>query len=249
MNIFRQFTNFTLRILRQTILYILLALDLIGLVITYNSRIQLPTWLLTIIPIVAIFLAGFNIYRQGTADIRIDLIEEEDPQYYCNNLKGDRQYNFRGKINGHLFNFGSQSGVLETISYKVGFNDIFNEFVISRMFLACNVSPLLAGKVDPSDNNYVDKKIELPLVLKSSDILPFTLILDIRILVTPNEEFIWQVLDWLKFINLQITYTARQSDGIVTQEIKTNLSTQLMMDAAISSEGGIQTFEIEKSLF
>lgn len=245
MTIFKQLAYFSSHILRQTILYIFLALDVAGIAITYYSRLQLPTWLLVIIPIVAIFLAGFNIYRQGTADIRIVLIEENDPQYDCRNSVGNRKYNFKGKVSGHLFNFGPQSGVLEKISYKVGFNGIFDEYIISRMLMDCHVSPLFAGEIDFSKRNYQDKEIELPLVLKAGDIQPFTLILDLPISVSPNEESVIEVLNWLKFINLQITYTARQSDGIAIKEIKTDISTQFMFDAAVATEGGIQTFEIK----
>jgi hypothetical protein len=205
----------------------------------------LPTWLLVIIPIVAIFLAGFNIYRQGTADVRIVFIEEKNPQYDCSNSLGNREYNFTGAVCGHLFNFGPQSGVLEKISYKVGFNGIFDEYILSRMLLACQVSPLLVGKVDPSEKKYLDKKIALPLVLKPSDIQPFTLVLDLSISVSLNEESILEILQWLKFINLKVTYVARQSDGVVNKDIKIDISAEPMFEAVLDTEGGIQSFQIE----
>jgi hypothetical protein len=211
--------------------------------ITYYSQLQIPNWLLIVIPIIAILLACFNLYRQGTADVRMIFIEKLSPEYICNNSKGSREYNYVGAISGHILNYGPQSGVLEEISYEVGCNDIFDKYLLSRILIVNNLSPLLKGKVELSEKDDDDKIIKLPLALKSGDIQPFTLFINFTILVTQNENDVMDILQWLKLININVAYLIRQSDGIFRKKIKLAIPTDSMFDATIASEGGIQIFD------
>jgi hypothetical protein len=234
---------FLSRILRQAIFYILFALDLLGVAITYYSQLQVPKWLLIVIPITAIFLACFNLYRQGTADVRMVFNEESSPKYICSNSKGSREYNYVGAINGHILNYGPQTGVLEEIEFEVGCNDIFDEYLLSRILIMNNLPHLLRGKVELSEKEYDEEIIKLPLVLKSGDIQPFTLFINFKILVAQNEDIVIDILQWLKLININIVYLIRQSEGISRKEIKLALPAGSMFDATLASEGGIQTFD------
>ena len=94
MSLLRQLGYFSLRMLKETVLCILLALDLVGFLLTYFTSLSLPSWLFGLIPVVAIFLASFNIYRQGTADARIVFLDQDNVEYDCVSSAGDPEYLF-----------------------------------------------------------------------------------------------------------------------------------------------------------
>src|SRR5207253_3357824 len=111
MLVIRHMLYFSLRLFKEAILYMVLALDLAGLLVAYFTTIHLPNWFFWIIPILAIYAASFGIYRKGVADIRIIFLDPQDERFTCYGGYGDLEQAFNVAIHGHLVNFGPQAGV------------------------------------------------------------------------------------------------------------------------------------------
>ena len=221
MTTLRHLLYFSLRLLREMILYIAFILELMGILITYFTSFKVPVLGLWLFPIIAIYLAAFNIYRKGAADIRIVFLDPKEAEFICSGGHEDICQEFSTALYGHFVNFGPQSGVIENIDSRFGLNGLYDAFVIRRLRIGIHLSPLIAGKasVHQSKERLTDKykgQIDFPLVLNPGTIQPFTMILKLYI-NTFNSNEIADFIKWLKEIDVHFRYMARQANGVRNQ--------------------------------
>jgi hypothetical protein len=222
MLIIKHLIDFSSRLLKETIIYWLLALDLAALLATYFTALHLPSWVFWTIPILAVFWGSFSIYRRGAADIRMVFREHKDVNFELTGGHEDLTQMFTGIIHGHIVNFGAHAGVLEEFSYVAGVNGIYDEFVIGHLRLHIELSPLLKkAPLYPHINFEQTDKIELPFVVNAGAIQPFSMKI-VFAFSSYIQDQIDKTIEWLKEINIRINYSVRQSDGV--RNYKSNFS-------------------------
>lgn len=98
----KNFIFFTKSLFKQSILYIILALDLIGVLITYFSNIDIPTAVLYSVPIIALFLASYKIFQDGIADIKIIFFNETPQEFEAVGGHGNVVKSYSSLANGYI---------------------------------------------------------------------------------------------------------------------------------------------------
>jgi hypothetical protein len=238
----KHLVDFSTKLFKEAILYWVLALDLIGLLTTYFTNFHVPSWIFWALPILAIFLGSFNIYRRGAADIRIIFRDLKAIKFEHTGGHEELTQMFTAIIQGHLVNYGLHAGVLEEISFDVGVNGIYDEFVIKHLNLGIEFSPLLKNTQLSVHSSYKKSdEIELPFVINAGFIQPFSLKVVFYINSYIQSE-IEKTIAWLKQINFIVRYDVRQHDGVRNHKAGFALPTSSLEFAAEASKKSREKF-------
>ena len=181
-----------------------------------------------IIPIIGLYIGSFNIYKRGTADIRISFPNIGQTKFKFWGGHDKLTQAFEAILTGNVANFGPQTGVLDECSSEIiSINEIEDKFILDKLDIGASISPLLPKKehVDWSPGSFQYTKIELPLVLGSGTIVPVCLKLHFEI-TQPYQEKIEEAAKWLKSIGIKIKYSVTQSDGRREESLVLMLSTK-----------------------
>jgi len=224
---FRQLKRFTQRLFKNTFLILLFLLDLVGLLVTYYSPITIPPWVLITILILAIFIGSFDIYRQGTTDISVIFILDNNPPFYwyaeeLPNSSDVRVLRFEVAFFGHIVNAGPQVCVVENVDYTFGVNGVYDTFLLHRAFLEFGGPLHRIGHekppIKPASNTIS------PLVIQANGLQPFTVVFEFKI--SQLSEATLEMLNWLREINVSGRYTFRnhytREVTTITQDITIN---------------------------
>ena len=215
----RQLVYFSGRLVKDTLLLVLLGLDLIFMLVTYIASLAVPGWVFAIVPIIAIFLASFNIYRQGTADTRLEITEIPDSysDWGCHASEDGREFRFKAAIHGHMMNFGPQVGIVEKLGAVVGFNGLFDPYVLRRMEYSAYLSRFYKRASEGLEG--ADQAIELPFVLQPGQVQPCSAFLHVSITTEERDEILIE-LRWLEQIDVKLNYEVRDGSGVEAKQVK-----------------------------
>ncbi len=238
-NLLSDLKYYSMQILKESSFLVFLALDVIGVLIAYFANFTVPYWVFGLIFVLAVFFGGFNIYRKGTADIRIEISDQPDSLLCVNLTKDELLYDLA--ISGYLVNFGLQSGILENIVPYLWANNIKDDYVLSRIF-RYKTFPLHKGKINPQllhENKYAksDNHFEFPIALMPGEIEPFTLGIRLRIVTqfTQNKKEAFEdFVEWLDTYELSLCYTVRQSNGSYKRETQVKIPKSILSDLSSS---------------
>ena len=211
----RKLLYFTIQLLKETFVQIFVSLDLVSLVLIYWKNVDIPIWVLVIIPIIGLYIGSFNIYKRGMRIYGYHFRTLDKPNSSSGVGTISLLKRSRAILTGNVANFGPQTGVLDECSSEIiSINEIEDKFILDKLDIGASISPLLPKKehVDWSPGSFQYTKIELPLVLGSGTIVPVCLKLHFEI-TQPYQEKIEEAAKWLKSIGIKIKYSVTQSDG------------------------------------
>ncbi len=232
-NLLSDLKYYSTQLLKESSFLAFFALDVIGLVISYFTNFTVPYWIFVLIFVLALFFGGFNIYRKGTADIRIEISDQPD-SILCIHLTKDDLF-FDLTVSGYLVNFGLQSGILENIETYLWANNIKDDYALSRIY-RYKMFPLHKGKITPQllhENKYpkLDNLFEFPIALLPGNMEPFTLGLRLRIVTkfTQNKKEAFEdFIEWLDAYELSLCYTVRQNNGSYRRETRLKIPKSIL---------------------
>jgi hypothetical protein len=226
----RLFKHFLFSLIKETVLLVLLALDIIGALVTYLSPIKSQSWIngiLIAIPILAVLVASFNIYRRSSADIRLSLFmkKENKFQMHASGMPIDdfsewQFMGFRYFMDADFTNYGPQIGKVLSIEPKISCNNISDPIILECMNFKFHAIKMLEGKkidwINGPDKFHYDQRldnkdsyVDLPITLEPGKSKAFTLYIELFI-----DPMSYKTAAWLKTIQLTIEYEVQQSDGI-----------------------------------
>lgn len=218
----------------------MVAFDVIGVLVTYYTELNIPYWVYIALFVVAIFWGGFNIYRQGTAEIRIEFSKRSKlPECIC---LSNEDLMFDIAIPGYIANFGPQSGILESVTGYLYSNHITDAYVLNRIY-TYQVLPIHKGNISPHffhEGTYKKsaEHFALPFVLTPSQIEPFTLGIRLRVFAKfaqDKDKALEGFIEWIKHLELSLTYVTRQSNGTQEQKTSVKIDPAIIKDAFESS--------------
>lgn len=223
----RLLKNFLVSLVKDVFFGIGFILEAIGIATFFFSPIKMPDWALTAIPIVAVLMASFNIYKKGSADIRLSVDTKSEKFQFYAGIPGDYpgEWQYMGFVyftDADFTNYGPQIGKVISFTPKVSCNDINDSVLLECMnFRFRSIAMLKGGKLDwkrdPDDNTHdqrLDDKtfyINPPIIIEPGKSKEFTLYIDLFI-----DPMSYKTIEWLKTIKLTIEFEVKQSDGIHT---------------------------------
>ena len=206
---FKNLFHFTVRLFREVSLLLFLLADVIGLILLYWKNIDIPVSVLTVIPIVGLYVASFNIYRKGSADIRISFSDISMTAF-----KKYSRESFVGIISGNVANYGLQTGILQDFNVQlISINDVDDPFVRNKIGIGVSISPLLPPKNFPSwsPGSSSHEGQTLPLVLEPGKTVP--LCVNMYLYFSCSQPEMEEAVEWLESVSIRVTYSVTQSDG------------------------------------
>jgi len=225
--VLRQLAYFSRRMFSQVILYLFLAVDVVVYIIDDYCGMTLPGWVFWILPVFAVYLAAFRVFRTGTANIEVKILEMEDVQFQLLVGQHGGAPVYGCVVSGYICNFGSETGAIQSMEFDVGLNGIFDEFVLGRAGLGIELSaPVEGHNALPWMGSSPSEEITLPLPMHAGSILPFSASLNLSIgpYFGPCSDYELEgVLAWLKSIDIVGSCRALQPDSIRTQEVRVKI--------------------------
>jgi hypothetical protein len=230
---------------KNSILWIVLFLDLVGALVTYFTDYNVPNWILLSFPIVAILITGYNIFKNSAPKITVDKPKEDE---FNIDFPYANTYNtINIKFDSYIRNFGLQSGALENIKINfLGVNEIKDEFILRHMDISFNEFLLCKEKnkfmilnIDPN-NKY---GFTFPMVLTPDTMIPIYFMVQMSF---PGGE---EVMEWVKRINFELEYKIRDGFGSEIKKIpfsiKVNNLIELKEEEIIDREAVERSFSGE----
>lgn len=206
--------------IKSWLLWVILFLDLLGIILVYNTNFRLPIWVLICIPILAILITSYSIFKNSSPKIIVDKPLEDD---FVIDFNSTYTYNnFNIKFETYIRNFGLQSGSLEFIKLNfVGVNGIKDEFILRNMeinsgnFVICNEKNkfMLAEIKD----NY---RVKFPMILKPDTMKPIYFMIPLQFSSTFETNV--EMLDWVKKIHFELEYKTRDGYGSELKKVPFN---------------------------
>jgi hypothetical protein len=245
-HVLRHFLVFTRRILSQTIFYLFIALDFIGILLIYNTEHTIPAWILYILPVIAVFFASFNVYRSGIADIHIFLAPRKENRSIVTSTHAGKPYAFSSAVSGYIMNYGPQGTAVKDIHAEVVINQIRDRFITDRMGVGTKISGFVHGSATPEMSWQIATKehsLEFPIVLPSGNIIPFTIFIEIFFGMNIYSN-VSEIIEWMKDINLEARYRYLEKGNILEKMTSTSLNTESIINAAKTH---IDRYKDEKS--
>lgn len=204
-------------LIKSVILWVILSLDLFGILLTYQTEYTIPSWILFSIPSLGIIIASYKIFKNSSPKIDIEKPGEED---YNINFPYDFTYNtFNIQFDTYIRNFGLQSGSLESINFRfVGINGIRDEFILRNMEIS-------NGDFVISNQNHGFPLIELkreyqlkfPMILKPDTMIP--IYIQVPISVSNSTEGNEELLKWIEKIYFELEYKFRDGFGTEVRKV------------------------------
>ena len=204
--VIRHLLYYSRRVFQQGVLYIVLVLDLVGLAIIYYTEFDIPSWLLSVAPVIAIFIAGFVVYREGTADLKL-LFSENSGQSctYIGGIDGVQElYTF--SLNGYFTNFGPQGTAIQSVKTETYVNGLNDKFVLNRVGVNVKISEPHDGIIAPEQHGYLSvaaKQTNFPMVMESGDLLPATFFVELTI-GSPIGTSTAETVKWIQDVEVRV---------------------------------------------
>lgn len=231
---------------KNWILWMLLLLDLIGLIISFNKHLNIPNWFIYLIPYAAILIAGYHIFKKSAPKITIDKPLENE--YKIEFPYTDSFTYFNISFDSYIRNFGLQTGSLEEIRINLmGVNDINDKFILKNMGISFE-KPLICKtknmfhllEVDPSKRH----GFKFPMVLVPGTMIP--IYFRVSMSFSGNHSSSDEILDWIKKVQFELEYKCR--NGYKTEIINIPFTFKLNNLQRIKENEEIKMKDFDKML-
>ncbi len=213
----KNFLFFTRNLFKQSILYIILAIDLIGVIITYFSNINIPNWILYLVPVIAFYLASYKLFKDGIADIKITFFQETPQEFNSHGMHENVVMSYFSLLNGYISNLGPKAGLLKSLNIELlEINGIFDQFVIDQFNFSIHNTTILTGKVPFTWYNKMDKNtsmLNFPLIINPNEIIHCFFQFSIEFGYFEYDKII-ENANWLKTIVFEISYQIVRGDKV-----------------------------------
>lgn len=225
------FWNYTKLTFKSVVLYIVLFLDLVGMVLTYYNRLEIANWIFFSFPAIAFYLTGYSIYKNSSPSITVSLPDADDVKI----SKSQFYYNILVKTS--ITNYGLKPGSLENVHVNfLGINGITDEFLLSNLDIS--VKPPEIFKEEPNiyllEMKRSDYEYSFPLIVHPDTYQH--LYIYIKLNIYRDKEALDQAFEWLKHLDFEMKYKYKDSYGSHKRSAKFKVETDTNHFKKITSE-------------
>jgi hypothetical protein len=213
------FWNYTKLTFKSVILYITFFLDLVGMVLTYYKRLEIPEWIFFALPAIAFYLTGYLIYKNSSPSITVNLPDKDDVKI------SKSQFSYTVLMKTSITNYGLKPGSLEDIKVNfIGINEIVDEFLLSNLNIS--VDPPEIFKEEPNIHLLElmrrDYEFKLPLIILPDTFQHLYIYTNLYIYSSDDKE-LNKAFEWLKQIDFELKYKYKDSFGSHHRTSKFNI--------------------------
>lgn len=234
----RNFINYIISILKQTILIICFLLDIIGIVIFYYKNFTIPQYFYYILPLIGFFYANYHIYKENLPEINISLSKINNYPLKLNHCADDF-IDFRICYNLYINNSGNNAGIIENIELKLSsFCKIKEEFILNKIEIKFDNFYIL------EKSNYFKPissrdKVKFPIILKPKETITKSLVLELTIAGKDRNDYI-NTLKWINNIEFYL-YADTKNNNISSKKKYTIIVDKKEIDTfRIESEANVE---------
>lgn len=225
------FWNYTKLTFKNVILYIILFLDIVGMVLTYYSSLEIPSWIFFVFPAIAFYLTGYSVFKNSSPSITISLPDEDD----INISKS--QFNYDILVKTSITNYGLKPGSLENVKVNfIGINGIVDNFLLSNLDISVESPEIFKEKPNifllPMKRR--DYEYTFPLIVQPDTYQH--LYIYIKLNIHRKNEGLNQAFEWLKHIDFEMKYKYKDSYGSHNRASKFKIETDTNHFKKITTE-------------
>ncbi|WP_337050648.1 hypothetical protein [Priestia megaterium] len=234
--------NYTKMMLKSIILNVSLFISLAGIVTVYFTNVKIPYWVFLLFPFIALFYAGYSIYKNSAPSITIIPPDEDDLD-----IKYDEFGAFKIIMKSRITNFGTRSGSLESIKLNyMGFNGLKDKFLLENLMFTCEEPKILKKKPTPVMSlKPMDFDFKYPIIVdvNKNDYLYFLTSFHIP---ASGDEGMKEATEWIKTLDFELEYKYKDTHKTYVKKAKVIIDTDKFYD--IYQEGKKDREELEEIL-
>lgn len=225
----RKFLYYNKYLLKEWLFIVLLLFGLLNTILKIFLDLDIPDWAIAAVFFIAIYFAGFKIWGKGFADINLAFHKNQDIVFSPHGDGENIDTPQVSVIHGHFSNFGPQTSAVRSATLGISaINGIEDPFVLNRLSIQIENTPLLEGKVPNWWYNEIDTStnaVDFPLVLETNTLYPcfFQLKFTCSIL---NPDIIVATFKWLKSITIEITFNVDRANKLQEKRCTVTIPTR-----------------------
>jgi len=223
-------------VLKNTILLICLGLDIIGIIVTYFSNLEIPSYVFYSLLVIGFVFANYRIYIENSPEINIS-VSPLRQFHFKSRACGENRIDLMINYNLFINNFGNNVGIVEDIIVElVKFSEIKDKFLLSKVNVKFSEYFIAEEEIfTPLEFMKHQKEAKYPIVLEPKKTLNKILILYLEIAGTNREDYL-NTLNWLNDFEFDLLVSTRNNNIKKQEKYKIVLPIKELNDFRIQQE-------------
>lgn len=223
-------------VFKNIFLLICIGLDIIGIIVTCFSSLEIPSYVFYSILVVGFIFANYRIYVENSPEINISISPLR--QYYIKaRACGENHIDLMINYNLFINNFGNNVGIVENIIVElIKFSEIKDEFLLSKVDVKFSEYFIAEEEIfTPLEFMKHQKETKYPIVLEPKKTLNKILILYIEIAGNNRKDYI-NTIEWLNDFEFNLLVTTRNNNIKKQEKYKIVIPIKQLNDFRIQEE-------------
>lgn len=212
MNTIKRFFKYLWYVIKDIFMIICFGLDVVGVILTYQTDIDIPSWIYIVVLVVGFIIANFKIYVDNAPEITINTSLLNKYPYKVRNA-GESYVNLMVNYNLYIQNPSNNAGVVEKINVELqSFSKCKDPFLLDKVGIKYKEFFIADEEIfTPLEFMKHEKETEFPIIIEPKGLLNKVLILYIDI-DGDNEEDYKNTLEWMRDIEFVMTVDVKNNN-------------------------------------
>lgn len=212
MNGIKRFAKYIWYIIRDVFMIICFGLDVVGMIVSYQSNINIPQWIYTVILIIGFIVANYKIFVDNAPEITVNTSLLNKYPYKVRS-SGDNHVNLMVNYNFYMQNSSNNAGVIEKVEVELlGFSKCKDDFLLERVGVKFKEF-FIADEEIFTPMEFMKNKVEteFPIIIEPKQLINKILILYIDIDGESEEDY-QKTIEWMQDIEFQVIVDVKNNN-------------------------------------